>query len=96
MIIPQDQTRLDGRVIHYDVQFKPQAVKDMRGISPQLYHRILARIEEMSAGLKGDVKRLTGFTHEYRLRIGDYRVLFELEGKTIIVYRVRHRREVYR
>lgn len=44
----------------------------------------------------GDVKRLTNFTPEYRLRIGDYRVLFEIENKSLIVYRVRHRREVYR
>jgi len=44
----------------------------------------------------GDVKRLTNFTPEYRLRVGDYRVLFEIEDGTIIVYRVRHRREAYR
>ncbi|MDI6738765.1 MAG: type II toxin-antitoxin system RelE/ParE family toxin, partial [Candidatus Edwardsbacteria bacterium] len=75
--------RLGNSAIHYDVQFKPQAVKDLRGISPHLHHRILARIEEMSAGLKGDVKRLTGLAHEYRLRVGDYRILFELAGRTI-------------
>ncbi|MDM3847075.1 MAG: type II toxin-antitoxin system RelE/ParE family toxin [Aphanizomenon gracile PMC638.10] len=34
---------------------------------------------------------LTNFTPEYRLRVGDYRVLFELEEQTIIVYRVKHR-----
>ena len=32
----------------------------------------------MSGGLKGDVKRLTNFTQEYRLRVGDYRILFEI------------------
>jgi mRNA interferase RelE/StbE len=42
------------------------------------------------------VKRLTNFTPEYRLRVADYRVLFELEGNRLIVYRVKHRREVYR
>jgi mRNA-degrading endonuclease RelE of RelBE toxin-antitoxin system len=30
------------------------------------------------------------------LRVGNCRVLFEIEGKTIIIYRIRHRREVYR
>jgi mRNA interferase RelE/StbE len=33
---------------------------------------------------------------EYRLRIGDYRVLFDLEVKNIIVLRVQHRKDVYR
>ncbi len=50
----------------------------------------------MSDDLKGDVKRLTNFTPEYCLRVGDYRVLFEVENKEIVLYRVRHRREAYR
>jgi mRNA interferase RelE/StbE len=40
---------------------------------------------------------LTDFTPEYRLRIGDYRALFEIERPNrVIVYRIRHRRDVYR
>ena len=50
----------------------------------------------MTEDLGGDVKQLTNFTPEYRLRVGDYRVLFEIEGNTIVVYGVRHRREAYR
>ena len=80
----------------YDVQFKPRAVKDIEKLSPQLQTKIIKGIEIMSDDLSGDVKRLTNFTPEYRLRVGDYRVLFEIENESIIVYRVRHRREVYR
>ncbi|MGA2518775.1 MAG: type II toxin-antitoxin system RelE/ParE family toxin [Thermodesulfobacteriota bacterium] len=58
--------------------------------------QITKAIEAMSVDLKGDVKRLTNFTPEYRLRVGDHRVLFEVENKYIVVYRVRHRREAYR
>jgi mRNA interferase RelE/StbE len=80
----------------YDVQFKPGAVKDIKGMPLRIQSRVLAKIGQMSSDLKGDVKRLTNFTHEYRLRVGDYRVLFEVEGKSIIVYRICHRREAYR
>ena len=80
----------------YDVQFKPGAVKDIKSMPVRVQSRVLAKIETVSTDLKGDVKRLTGLTSEYRLRVGDYRVLFEIEGKTIVVYRVRHRREAYR
>ena len=45
--------------------------------------QIIKGIEAMSDDLKGDVKRLTNFTPEYRLRVGDYRVLFEVEIKTL-------------
>jgi len=46
--------------------------------------------------LSGDVKKLTNFTPEYRLRVGEYRILFEVENSKIIVYRILHRKDVYR
>ncbi len=44
----------------------------------------------MQNDLHGDVKRLTNFTPEYRLRVGDYRVLFEVNKQAIIIYRIKH------
>jgi len=82
--------------LRYDIQFKPRAVRDIERLPSRIQAQVLARIEEMSNDLKGDVKRLTNFTPEYRLRVGDYRVLFEVEKETIVIYRIRHRREVYR
>lgn len=82
--------------MRYDVQFKPRAVRDIERLPSRIQAQVLARIEEMSNDLKGDVKRLTNFTPEFRLRVGDYRVLFEVEEKTIVIYRIRHRREAYR
>jgi mRNA interferase RelE/StbE len=82
--------------MRYDVRFKPRAIKDIEGLPSRVQGRVLARIEKMRDELKGDVKRLTNFTREYRLRIGDFRVLFEIERETIIIYRIRHRREAYR
>jgi len=80
----------------YDIQFKPRAVKDIERLSSRMQLQILKVIEAMSNDLKGDVKRLTNYTPEYRLRVGNYRVLFEIENNGIVVYRVRHRREAYR
>lgn len=80
----------------YDIQFKPRAVKDIERLSSRMQSQIFKVIEAMSNDLKGDVKRLTNYTPEYRLRVGNYRVLFEIENNRIVVYRVRHRREAYR
>ncbi len=80
----------------YNIEFKPRAVKDIQVLSSRIQARILARIEEMGDNLSGDVKRLTDSTPEYRLRVGEYRVLFEIEGGAIVIYRIRHRREAYR
>ena len=71
-------------------------MKDLKKIPFELRRRIVKKIEEMGDDLAGDVKQLTNTTPEYRLRVGDYRVLFEIEDGTIVVYRVRHRREAYR
>jgi len=57
---------------------------------------IFSKIEALSDDLQGDVKKLTNFTPEYRLRVGDYRVLFETENDKVTIYRIRHRKEIYR
>lgn len=69
--------------MRYEVRFKPRAVKDLEGLPSRIRARVLARIEEMSDDLKGDVKRLTNYTPEYRLRVGDFRILFEIEKEMI-------------
>jgi len=83
--------------MRYEVKLKPRAVKDLPGISRHDAAKVVDALEELQDNLGGDVKRLTNVTPEYRLRVGDYRVLFEIEQTNrVIVYRVRHRREAYR
>lgn len=77
------------------VELKPHAIKDLQGLQKQEAVRIASKLNEIEGGLTGDIKRLTNFTPEYRLRVGNYRVLFEVEETTIVVYRVMHRRHVY-
>jgi mRNA interferase RelE/StbE len=76
---------------------KPQAIKDAKRIPKIELKRIFAKIEELKEGLQGDIKRLTNFTPEYRLRIGNYRILFEIESSNVIViYKIKHRKEAYK
>ncbi len=82
--------------MEYEIEFRPKAIKDLDSVSPEIARRVVEKVERLRHDLAGDVKRLTNFTPEYRLRVGDHRVLFEVEGSRIIVHRVRHRREVYR
>lgn len=80
----------------YGIEFKPRAIKDLNALSPRDRAKIVAKMEALQNDLAGDVKRLTSFTPEYRLRVGGYRVLFEVEGGRLIIYRVVPRREAYR
>ncbi len=79
----------------YTSELKPKAIKDLKSIPPNERERIVTRIERMEENLQGDVKKLTNHTPEYRMRSGNYRVLFEIEGERIVVYRVLHRKEAY-
>ena len=79
----------------YELRFQNRALKDLRQLDKHLSKRIVDKIEIMAEDLKGDVKKLTDHSPQYRLRIGDYRVLFDIEDETILIQRIRNRREVY-
>ena len=79
----------------YRVELKPRAIRDLHGLSRLDAMRILEKIKGLELGLVGDIRKLTNFTPEYRMRIGNYRVLFEIEGNKIIIYRLNHRKEAY-
>ncbi|MBW4443490.1 MAG: type II toxin-antitoxin system RelE/ParE family toxin [Plectolyngbya sp. WJT66-NPBG17] len=81
--------------MRYEVVLKPKAIKDLKKLEPTTQTRILEKVELMQDNLQGDVKHLTNFTPEYRLRVGDYRILFELEEEAIVIYWIKHRSKAY-
>jgi len=82
--------------VEYEVELKPRAVKDLRRLAHHEAARILDAIEGLHNDMAGDVKRLSNFTPEYRLRVGNYRVLFEVEATRVIIYRICHRQSAYK
>ena len=80
----------------YSIEVKPSAIKDLKSFDRKEALRITEKIQALENNLTGNVKKLTNFTPEYRLRVGDYRVLFGVEGQKVIVYRIKHRKEAYR
>ena len=80
----------------YEIKIKPKAIKDCKKIPKVILQHIFDKIEAMKYNLKGQVKHLTNHTPEYRIRIGNYRVLFEIDKKTIVIYRIKHRQNAYK
>ena len=80
----------------YCIELKERALRDLKNLSKKDAKRILEKIETLKDSLSGDVKRLTDFTPEYRLRVGNFRVLFEIEKGIVIIYGIKHRKESYR
>jgi mRNA interferase RelE/StbE len=75
---------------HWRVVVDDRARKDLRRIDPPTRKRILNAITRLAQGaeLTGDVKRLRG-SHEYRLRVGDWRVRFERHDQQLVIVIVR-------
>ena len=82
--------------MEYEIEFKPRAIKDCKSIEKRRLTSIFSKIELLSNNLQGDVKKLTSHTPEYRLRVGDYRILFETGKNKIIIYRILHRKQAYK
>lgn len=80
----------------YSIELKATAVKDLKRIGKDTAVRITKRIMAMSDDLQDDIKKLQDNEPNYRLIVGDFRVLFDLEGNNVVVYRVMHRKESYR
>lgn len=84
-------------MMKYEIEFKPRALKDLKSIDKKDVKLIIGKIEEMKSGIdKANIKKLTNFTPEYRLRVGNYRILFEITDNIITIYTISHRKDAYR
>lgn len=82
----------------YRVEFTAAAAKEVRKLDTQIRRRILAGIAELERDPRPHgVRKLSGYENAWRVRVGDYRVLYEIaDGRVLVtVFRVAHRREVY-
>ena len=79
----------------YNIDLTKRADKDLRKLPVQVQKRIAKGLRLLQNDLQGDVKKLTNFTPEYRLRIGNYRVLFEIEDNELVIQRILHRKDAY-
>jgi mRNA interferase RelE/StbE len=85
--------------VKYTVEYKKSALKELAELPENLCNTIIAKVAvlaENPAGA-GNVKALKG-EEGYRLRVGDYRVVYTLEHKKLIVevVRIAHRKDVYK
>lgn len=74
------------------------AVKDVENLDPPVAERVLKAADRFADTEHGDVKKLKGKENRYRLRVGDWRVIFRFlkDRNAIAVLRVRPRGSAYR
>jgi len=85
-------------VAEYRVEFVTSAAREFRSLSVDLKRRIRTAVDILGQNPRPPgVRKLHGHTALYRVRIGQYRLVYEIDDKAklIRVTRVRHRREAY-
>jgi mRNA interferase RelE/StbE len=83
----------------YRLVWKNSAKKEMRKLEKKERLAILNAVEALIRNpYKQGVKKLVGSDHSYRLRAGNYRVVYELLNSTLTIeiIRVKHRKDIYR
>lgn len=81
--------------MRYRIQFGDDAIAELRRLPKEVRRNIGFRLDQMQDDFAGDVRKLKGGDNEYRLRVGNHRVLFALEKDLIFVYAVLDRKEAY-
>jgi len=83
----------------YAVFLKPAALRELRKLPEDIRRRVAARINALVGDPRpAGVERLQGGADLYRVRVGDYRIVYQAESKALVVLVVRigYRRDVYR
>ena len=83
----------------YKVEWKRSAKKELKKLDKQVILRILQAVESLVEDpLRVGSKKLVGSDSIYRIRVGDYRIIYSIESSvlTIEIIKVGHRGQVYR
>ncbi len=80
----------------YKIKFEKRAFQELNKLDQIISRRILKNIKELEKNFHTkDIKRLKG-QDVYRLRVGNYRVLFYIEDDSIKIIKVGHRKGIYK
>jgi mRNA interferase RelE/StbE len=79
----------------YRIEYAPSAIDDLRSLPKREADQILRKVLRLENRLHGNIKRLQNADVGFRLRMGDYQVLFDVIGDKILVQKVGNRKDVY-
>ena len=83
----------------YRIELKPSAAMELAGLPRPIQRRIAAKIDSLAVTPRPPgVKQLSGPERLYRIRSGEYRILYQIQDNVLVVLviRIGHRREIYR
>jgi len=80
----------------FSIIWDEKARESLRKLQPMVSRRIVKKVKELeNSPYSGDVKKIKG-SEEFRLRVGDYRVIFGIVGDVIMILKIGHRKNIYK
>jgi len=82
----------------YNMRWKSSATRELKKLPRNIISRILEAVEKLRATAYPDgVRKLVGSEHTYRIRVGDYRIIYSILASELVIeiIRVGHRKDVY-
>jgi len=80
----------------FNIEWKENAIRDLNKLNKIIAKRIFTKVSELKTNpYSKNIKRLRG-ENSFRLRIGDYRVLFEIDKEIITILKIGHRKNIYK
>lgn len=83
----------------YTYKFKRSAFRELKKLSSNIQKRIIKKLDYFVSSkdpLAFAEQLVDHRLGQYRFRIGDYRVIFDLEGECLLILTLGHRKEIYR
>ena len=85
-------------MVNFSVEIKPPARKELEALSDRLVARVMSKVEELANTPRPPgCKKLKSFRDQWRIRVGDYRIVYIVDDskKLVSVTRIRHRSHAY-
>jgi mRNA interferase RelE/StbE len=77
-------------MVSYQIEIKPSAAKELEKLPRQVIPRVVTAINKLTENpYPQGIKKLAGFERTYRIRVGDYRVLYDVLDKLLIIEIIR-------
>jgi mRNA interferase RelE/StbE len=83
----------------YEIYLEHAAEKDLKKLPQKVFHRLVTNIKTLAENPRpSGCRKITGSEDDWRIRVGDYRIIYAIDdkGQAVRIMRVRDRREAYR
>ena len=81
--------------MRYEIAYTKQAEVELLAFPAKIQRQIAFKIARLQHGFTGDIKKLQATDSIYRLRSGNVRILFEVDGSALVIRTIRDRKKAY-